>query len=120
GSELFDREYYLQTYPDVAAAGIDPVEHYVRFGAEEGRDPGPNFRTRYYLDSNPDVAASGQNPLKHYLEYGRAEGRSTMPDPHTRSSATKESRSDCATRVRSAEGRQEKVATTPAYRLIAG
>lgn len=120
GSELFDREYYLQTYPDVAAAGIDPVEHYVRFGAEEGRDPGPNFRTRYYLDSNPDVAASGQNPLKHYLEYGRAEGRSTMPDPHTRSSATKESRSDGATRVRSAEGRQEKVATTPAYRLIAG
>jgi hypothetical protein len=35
----FDAAYYLERYPDVAAAGADPVIHYVRFGAAEGRRP---------------------------------------------------------------------------------
>lgn len=34
-----DREWYLKTYPDVAAAGADPVVHFERFGRKEGRMP---------------------------------------------------------------------------------
>ena len=37
-SGLFDRGWYLKNYPDVAARGIDPVRHYVAYGAREGRD----------------------------------------------------------------------------------
>jgi hypothetical protein len=75
GSPLFDAAWYLRTYPDVAAAGADPVEHYLAFGAAEGRDPGPEFDTDAYLRANPDVAEAGVNPLLHYIDFGRQEGR---------------------------------------------
>jgi len=35
----FDSEWYLAQYPDVAAAGIDPREHYEKHGRAEGRLP---------------------------------------------------------------------------------
>ncbi|PCJ07332.1 MAG: hypothetical protein COB16_11655 [Rhodobacteraceae bacterium] len=78
---FFDRGFYLDAYPDVAAAQVDPVLHYVRYGAIERRDPTPEFSTGYYLDTYPDVAASGLNPFWHYLTNGRDEGRSGCPGP---------------------------------------
>jgi hypothetical protein len=36
---LFDPIWYLEKYPDVKKAGVDPAEHYVRHGAGEGRLP---------------------------------------------------------------------------------
>jgi hypothetical protein len=36
---LFDPTWYLEKYPDVKSAGVDPAEHYVRYGAREGRLP---------------------------------------------------------------------------------
>lgn len=77
-SGLFDREWYLQCNPDVAAAGINPLTHYITKGAAEGRDPHPLFDSDWYLQHNPDVAASGANPLAHYISIGAAKGR----DPH--------------------------------------
>lgn len=74
-SELFDVNWYLAAYPDVAASGINPAEHYLRYGADEGRDPGPRFSTRKYLNRHPDVAQAGMNPLLHYLKFGREERR---------------------------------------------
>jgi len=79
-SGLFDREWYLQRNPDVAASGIDPLAHYIRKGAAEGRDPHPLFDSDWYLRRNPDVAAAGMNPLRHYIGWGAAEGRD--PNPH--------------------------------------
>lgn len=35
----FDADWYLQQYPDVAAAGVDPWRHYTRYGKREGRLP---------------------------------------------------------------------------------
>lgn len=35
----FDPDFYLAQYPDVAAAGVDPLEHYLRYGQAEGRLP---------------------------------------------------------------------------------
>ncbi|MFC3124175.1 hypothetical protein ACFOD4_03810 [Pseudoroseomonas globiformis] len=72
-------DWYLRTYPDVAQAGIDPLDHYVTHGAAEGRDPGPLFNTRWYLETYPDVAGAGVNPLEHYMTYGAAEGRDPGP-----------------------------------------
>lgn len=74
-SSLFDADWYLATYPDVASGRVDPLKHYMVCGWSEGRDPGPDFATSSYLRDNPDVARSGINPLVHYLEFGYAEGR---------------------------------------------
>ena len=71
-SGLVDAEWYLQHYPDVIES---PLDHYLRAGASEGRDPNPLFSTRTYLKLNPDVAMTGLNPLVHFLRYGAVEGR---------------------------------------------
>ncbi|MGI4950360.1 MAG: hypothetical protein ACRYGM_00995 [Janthinobacterium lividum] len=72
---LFDNAYYLAHNPDVAAAGIDPYQHYLSNGWREGRDPSALFSTSYYLLHNPDVAGAGINPLLHFETSGWAEGR---------------------------------------------
>ena len=36
---LFDTVFYLERNPDVAAAGGNPLEHYLAFGVHEGRSP---------------------------------------------------------------------------------
>src|SRR5262249_39882370 len=69
-SPLFDADWYLRSYPDVAAAGVDPAIHYLSSGAAEGRDPGPRFSTQTYLRLPPIVAGSGENPLLHYIRPG--------------------------------------------------
>jgi GT2 family glycosyltransferase len=74
-SGLFDRAFYLTEHPDVAKAGIDPIDHYLRFGAQENRSVGEEFDAPEYLRLNPDVAAAGLNPLVHYIKFGREEGR---------------------------------------------
>jgi len=71
----FDSEFYLHRYPDVRADGMDPLEHYLRFGWREGRDPTPRFSTSYYLRANPDVEVKGINPFVHYIKTGRQENR---------------------------------------------
>ena len=74
-SSLFDANWYLETYPDVAQAQIDPALHYVKYGGAEGRNPGPLFDTAWYLNTHSDVAQSGLNPLVHYLLFGALENR---------------------------------------------
>lgn len=77
---LFDSDWYLQQNPDVAAAGINPLQHYMQHGWHEGRDPNPLFDTSFYLEKNPDVAQAGINPLTHYSRDGWREGRSPHPE----------------------------------------
>jgi hypothetical protein len=78
-SGLFDPEYYLRRNPDVAAAGVDPVVHYLQYGASELRNPSPYFSTRWYLRRYVDVAASEKNPLYHFIVSGYREGRLPLP-----------------------------------------
>ena len=78
-SSLFDRNWYLKQYPDVANSLEDPLDHYLLYGAREGRDPHPLFDTDWYLKQNPDVKESGTNPLQHFIEYGAREGRDPNP-----------------------------------------
>ena len=79
-SGLFDPEYYLQTNEDVLRSGLDPLTHYVRHGAFEGRSPSGQFNAAEYLRDNPDI--HGKNPLLHYVEHGRKEGRRVTPAPY--------------------------------------
>lgn len=74
-SKFFDKKWYLEKYPDVAAAKIDPVYHYLQFGWTEGRDPGPAFSSDAYLQAHPDVLYAKICPLVHYLLHGLKENR---------------------------------------------
>ena len=71
--------WYLERYPDVRAVGMHPAEHYLRIGAEMGRNPGKHFDTRFYLKTYPDAAKSGMNPLLHYALIGRGKRYRTTP-----------------------------------------
>ena len=71
----FDAAWYLAQNPDLAAAGLDPVAHYLAAGALELRSPGPGFDALAYHLANPDVAAAGMPALVHWRLYGQHEGR---------------------------------------------
>ena len=87
-SDLFNSAWYLREYPDVASAGCDPVVHFVRYGAREGRNPSNRFDVNYYRQRYPDVADAGVNPLAHYLRFGADEGRSCLLEGNQHQSAT--------------------------------
>lgn len=78
-SGLFDRNWYLSTYGDVASQGVEPLEHYISHGWREGRLPSAFFDSRWYLYHYKDVAQASVEPLRHYLDHGMVEGR--MPNP---------------------------------------
>jgi hypothetical protein len=74
-SLFFNSAHYLETNPDVRAAGMDAAFHYLVHGGREVRDPGPFFSTKAYLTRYPDVAEAGLNALLHYETRGRRENR---------------------------------------------
>lgn len=81
-SGMFNEGWYLKSYPDVSENGADPIEHYLKFGAEERRNPSPEFDTQWYLTNYPDVAEEGINPLVHYIKFGQNEGRAMSAYHH--------------------------------------
>jgi glycosyltransferase involved in cell wall biosynthesis len=78
-SGLFDENYYLNAYPDVAGADIPPLEHFFKVGYREGRQPNPFFNPDWYLRHNPDVAEAGMQPLLHFLLQGDRMGLDPGP-----------------------------------------
>ncbi len=72
--EWFDARDYLERHADVAAAGVDAWQHFLNYGAREGRLP-EVFDADFYLSANPDVAAAGVDAWQHFLDYGWREGR---------------------------------------------
>lgn len=79
-AEFFDEAFYLAMNPDLAQAGLDPLDHFLRHGWREDRDPSFEFSVGDYLELNPDVAASGAHPFVHYVTTGRHEGRPVKID----------------------------------------
>lgn len=72
---LFDATYYRRRYPDVSAAGVDPLTHFLSVGWAEGRNPSALFDTEFYFERSADVMQAGVNPLLHYIDAGAREGR---------------------------------------------
>jgi ELWxxDGT repeat protein len=84
---LFDDRWYLNAYPDVAAAvksgavssGLD---HFLNAGDAEGRNPNAFFNTAFYLDKNPDVeAAVKAGTIRSGWDHFRAVGMKEQRDP---------------------------------------
>ncbi|QDM33325.1 hypothetical protein FNL55_19635 [Tardiphaga sp. vice352] len=78
---VFDPEFYLRSYADVARAGEDPLVHYLTFGWREERNPSATFNTRDYLDANQAVKAADICPLLHYIDNGILQDKPLQPPP---------------------------------------
>jgi len=78
-STLFDSDWYLATYPDVALSGMNPLVHYVTTGGYQGFDPSPLFDSDWYLATYPDVALWAVNPLVHFVTTGYSEANYPSP-----------------------------------------
>ena len=75
-SKLFDRKWYLKTYPDVKS---NPARHYLEIGWKKGYSPSLLFDGNKYLDTYPDVKKAHLNPLLHYECFGKFEKRIFCP-----------------------------------------
>jgi FMN phosphatase YigB (HAD superfamily) len=78
-SPFFDAQWYLDRYPDVAAAGIDASTHFLAHGESEGRDPGPNFDTDGYIWLNPDARGHALTHYHRTLQAARLESNALFP-----------------------------------------
>ena len=77
-SGAFHASWYLRRYPDVAAAGIEPLRHYVESGCHEGRFPNPIFDTEWYLKTYLPCERR-RNAFVDYLAGGWRRGRRPNP-----------------------------------------
>lgn len=62
----FDSKWYLQSYPDVAAAGVDPWQHFVRHGYAEQRQP-CQLRCLAYVGKSGSELESAVPELKQLM-----------------------------------------------------
>ncbi|MFG6157358.1 glycoside hydrolase family 99-like domain-containing protein [Halomonas sp. 1390] len=68
-SGLFDAAWYLNQNPDVQSQQLDPLDHFLKRGGFEGRDPSPHFDTLEWLTRHPWLIEQHQHPLLHYLDH---------------------------------------------------
>jgi len=71
---LIPVDWYWSTYPDVAEAGIEPVEHYLSTGWKNGRTSNPLFDEHWYGLTYMQGLRGLMPPLRHYVETGISEG----------------------------------------------
>ena len=77
--DVFDRQWYLTTYPDVAASGMEPIEHFIAHGDAELRKPNQLFSPMWYYDAYLKNNSKQQGPFQHYMMLGRQKG--LIPNP---------------------------------------
>jgi hypothetical protein len=94
-SASFDTSYYLQQNVDVAAAGVNPFQHFLNFGSLEDRAPFNGFPTiangqfvpATYAAANTDLAAAGITTdaqlYQHFVIFGQFESRPGTPTVDT-------------------------------------
>ncbi len=68
-SGYFNESWYLSAYPDVANEGMDPVLHYVMFGAEEARLPNPLFDPEEILKKHRALDPAGLSPGAYFIRH---------------------------------------------------
>lgn len=67
---LFDAEYYLRLNLDVRASGLNPLEHFLRFGLAEGRQPHPLFDSTFYEAEAFELTNEYDSWFEHFVEEG--------------------------------------------------
>ena len=64
---MFDPAFYVQKYPDVAAAKMDPWLHYLEHGIREGRKPQRLIEPAYLQRQGLSADGSHSDPLPALL-----------------------------------------------------
>jgi glycosyltransferase involved in cell wall biosynthesis/SAM-dependent methyltransferase len=82
-SGLFDAGWYARAYPDAKASRLEPLAHFARLGARQGRNPNALFDTAWYRTTYAGVMADSAHPVLDYLDGGAAAGRDPGPGFHT-------------------------------------
>lgn len=88
-SDVYEFDYYMKKYSDLEAAfGTNPagaIEHFIKFGINEGRQAIGSFSVSAYKNNYADLRrAFGDNNLayvRHYIEIGKSEGRDNTSSP---------------------------------------
>lgn len=71
----FDVDFYLDTYEELRALEVDPFEHFLRHGLQEGRRPNAAFDPVFYEQVAPEQHRAQEPRLYiHYLTIGIAAG----------------------------------------------
>ena len=95
-SRAFDTLFYLETNNDVANAGIDPLDHFLAYGRNEGRSAtasGEQLQTRteneqivgrfmdveHYYRQVPALTQYHIDPVQHYLAIGNRNNLQASP-----------------------------------------
>lgn len=81
-SLVYDKEYYLNKYPDLQKAiGNNPealIKHFVQAGMSEGRQAISTFNVNYYKKAYPELknycGADNKNYFMHYMNVGYKQG----------------------------------------------
>jgi GT2 family glycosyltransferase/glycosyltransferase involved in cell wall biosynthesis len=73
---LFDKDFYLDLYPDIRAAGLEPIRHYMQSGDFEGRLPNAIFDPQFYRGQFRGKTPNGITALYHYAVAGEKAGLS--------------------------------------------
>ena len=74
GTGIWNAEWYLRRYPDVAESGVNPLLHYLVQGWRESRSPGPQFDAQRYFEEYLEGIVS-ENPVVHFARNGRGAGQ---------------------------------------------
>lgn len=78
-NKLFDPVYYQMRYRAEGVAQMNPLTHYLRYGAQEKKDPSPLFCSSFYEELVPSACERWQNPLSAYLQEGSQLGHLASP-----------------------------------------
>lgn len=70
-TDLFNARWYKATYQDVNLSGMDPINHFLKYGAKLGRNPSKKFDTNFYRKQVIEDLEENDNPLVHYLIKGK-------------------------------------------------
>jgi len=76
---FFDPAWYASRYPEIIAAGWDPLEHFMRHGAASGMNPNRWFDGDWYKTYYWHALRGSATALDHYLQTGARALRNPHP-----------------------------------------
>ena len=62
-ARFFDKTFYLDARPDVRAAGVDPLDHYIHSGWKEGVQPNHWFDPHFFIERFPNAFGNDLPPI---------------------------------------------------------
>ncbi len=78
-SGLFFENWYAHHHTDIMICDMEPLVHYILYGAGENRNPNPFFNAAWYRGEHY-LTMQNQNPLVYYIEQGIKQNHIPIPN----------------------------------------